>query len=436
MIKSKIVFVWRFQTNNCGDLASSPWNYLYFGSHSVERIDLAKDLRSSEVMALLEGSDLIVIGGGGLIGLTKYNAKLSYLIDRYSEKIIVWGAGSNWHNAPGQLPDLGKCCWSGIRDFPLSVTYKEFPPMALDRTTYLPCASVLDTYFLSYWKDKISSEIQRFLPSQSKRPVRILLVSNDAGNSKGSIFTSSFIEKLQKLFENSFNCSFLHIGNSKIKMTSCLDVIQSADLIFTRSYHFAYWSLLMGKPVIGIRTTSKFDSFPLKYSKYMLFSSLGKTIEFFESFEKSKLEDFVEGFIYDSIPYQGICFYMQSLLLNCFASQVIYQAIEDVESSEMFAAKYTNFLAALPYRYCAEIGVNSPIPDMKHSKICNFSKNNFTALEMQDLDAIFAHEMPAVANVIAESAEHDLNNQEEVNKYNALSKIRMMLSQYINHSLM
>ena len=85
----KAVFVWRFQTTNCGDLASSPWNYLYFQKNVTAKIDISRDLKSPAVLEILENSELIIVGGGGLLGLEKYIEKIRFIVKSYSKKIFI-----------------------------------------------------------------------------------------------------------------------------------------------------------------------------------------------------------------------------------------------------------------------------------------------------------------------------------------------------------
>ena len=76
MKKYKAVFVWRILTPNSGDLASSPWNYLYFQKNVTAKIDISRDLQSPKVLEILADSELIIVGGGGLLGLKKYTDKI------------------------------------------------------------------------------------------------------------------------------------------------------------------------------------------------------------------------------------------------------------------------------------------------------------------------------------------------------------------------
>ena len=121
MKKYKVVFVWRFQTPNCGDLASSPWNYLYFRGGLTSKIDISRDLSSNESLKVLDNSEVIIVGGGGLLGLDKYAEKIKFILNRFSRKTFIWGAGSNWPKSkpPCDLPPLNKFYFAGIRDFPL-----------------------------------------------------------------------------------------------------------------------------------------------------------------------------------------------------------------------------------------------------------------------------------------------------------------------------
>ena len=354
MKRYKVAFVWRFLTPNCGDLVSSPWNYLYFQKDVTVKVDISRDLTRPEILEIFDNSEIIIVGGGGLLGLDKYTDKINFIFSKYSSKVFIWGAGSNWPRSkpPLELPSLNNCYFSGVRDFPLSVTYQQFPRESIKDSTYLPCASSLDIYFLLHWKSELLIKKNKFVEKNSRRPLKILFSANDAGKQSQS-FPSSFVKKIEYIFSSHFDCQSSTIGNSNIRMLSCLDAIQSADLVFTRSYHFAYWSFLLGKPVIAIPTSSKFNSFPLVYNKYLLFSSCAEILEFISASNLTKIEEFV----FSSSYQKNIHFYLQSLLLNLGAAHTLYEKLRDNTSYRLFVSKYNELLKTIPAKTYNEIGV-------------------------------------------------------------------------------
>ena len=426
----KAVFVWRFQTPNCGDLASSPWNYLYLQKNVTARIDISRDLQSPAVLEILENSELIIVGGGGLLGLEKYIEKIRFIVKNYSKKTFIWGAGSNWPrlNPPLELPLLENCLFAGIRDFPLSATYDQYPEQTIRGSRYLPCASSLDLYFLLHWRRQILGRKKPTLPKGNERRLKVLFSSNDAGKQAQS-FPFSFMRKVEKVLSKNFDYSVSTIGNSNIKILSCLDAIQSADLIFTRSYHFAYWGLLLGKPVIAIPTTSKFNSFPSAYSNYLLFSSCSEVLKFISSVNTSMFEEF----IFKPSTSHYIHYYLQSLLLNLSAAHKMYSWIGDLESYKIFSSKYYDLLKILPTKVFSDIGINlntSPQSDSCSSLIS--SKTSLTASEVDKLMTLYSGASPLLAdnaiNQSVELSEIDLQDY----KYLALNNIQNSISDQVN----
>ena len=426
----KAVFVWRFQTPNCGDLASSPWNYLYLQKNVTARIDISRDLQSPAVLEILENSELIIVGGGGLLGLEKYIEKIRFIVKSYSKKTFIWGAGSNWPrlNPPLELPLLENCLFAGIRDFPLSATYDQYPKQTIRGSRYLPCSSSLDLYFLFYWRRKILGRKKTILPKSNQRCLKVLFSSNDAGKQAQS-FPFSFMKKVEKVLSKNFDYSVSTIGNSNIKILSCLDAIQSADLIFTRSYHFAYWGLLLGKPVIAIPTTSKFNSFPSAYNNYLLFSTCSEVLKFISSVNTSMFEKF----IFKPCNSPDIHYYLQSLLLNLSAAHKMYSWIGDLESYKIFSSKYYDLLKILPTKVFSDIGINlntSPQSDSCSSLIS--SKTSLTASEVDKLMTLYSGVSPLLAdnaiNQSVELSEIDLQDY----KYLALNNIQNSISDQVN----
>ena len=433
MKKYKVAFVWRFQTPNCGDLVSSPWNYLYFLRDDTTRIDISRDLKSKELMEIFDNADAIIVGGGGLLGLDKYMEKIEFIVDKYYEKTFVWGAGSNWPRLkpPSEIPQINKCLFSGIRDFPLSVTYQDFPMRSIEGTTYLPCASALDMYFLSYWKGKILNQKKSSRTSKiSRRSLKILFSSNDSGKQSQS-FPSSFMRNIELSLSKHFDCTITTIGNSNTQMLGCLDAIQSADLIFTRSYHFAYWSFLLGKPVIAIPTTSKFNSFPSAHNRYLLFPSCQPVLEYISSSNHSEIAEFV----FNTTHYNSIHYYLQSILLNLAAAYRLYAQLEDIDSYKIFASKYHDLLKHVPAKIFNEIGVFPKKSKQSVDLPSGLSKTAFTMAELQRLKTLYSGRALLADNAINHTIQLS-DHSVEYQKLGALRHIQSTLNYQVNHLIL
>ena len=428
----KAAFVWRFQTPNRGDLASSPYQYLLFREDAIAKVDISRDLNCPKVLKIFDNSEVIIVGGGGLLGLEKYIDKIRFFVKNYSKKTVIWGAGSNWPrlHPPVELPSLENCLFAGIRDFPLSATYDQYPEQRIRGSRYLPCASSLDLYFLLYWKKQILGRKKQTSHKSDKPRLKVLFSSNDAGK-QAQFFYSSFMKEVEKVLSDNFDYKFSTIGNSNMSMSSCLSAIQSADLIFTRSYHYAYWSLLLGKPVIAIPTTSKFNSFPLPYNRYLLFSSCSEVLKFISPANIST----IKKFIFKPPSSCNIHYYLQSLLLNLSAARKMYCQIGDLQSYKKFSSKYYDLLKILPNKVFSDIGIH--VKTSRQSESCSFlslSKTSFTACEVQNLMMLHSGGPLLADNAINNPVKLSESNPQDY-KYLALNTIQNSISDQVNCSI-
>lgn len=335
----KIVFVWRFLTPNRGDLSSSPWNYLFFPGGACVKIDISHDLASKEKVSIFNEADLIILGGGGLLGMDKYLPKIDFLANSFGHKLFVWGAGSNWYQPPATLPRLGNVFQVGLRDHPMSESYQEYPEGLAISSSYLPCASALHTYFLAYWAARANFHSgSNVFANDRKASLKILVSVNDAGKAEHG-FGSKFFDQLENLLLNYPAFKYQLLGNSRLQIESCLDAIRWADIVVTRSYHCAYWGSLMGKVVLSLPTTSKFRSFSPLATGYHSFGSSDQIIErlpavFAESLKNDRFHDLANS----------IAFYRDSLSLNCKAACLAYSKLDLEEYFSMFYEKYSDLL--------------------------------------------------------------------------------------------
>lgn len=230
-----IINVFRKETPNRGDLASAPMNYVV-STHKICSLDVQEcDGSASKNESLLASANAIIIGGGGLLDFEKFDAALKNILSNYGNKTVIWGVGSNSTDGFVSSGMTDKAALVGVRDFP--------PRDSL--TEWVPCASCLHPMFRrlavlrrlnarkSVWRRKVS---------------RIGIVENNAGRNPISIDPCGFeVEK---------------VGNKKTDMEEMLRFINSKTLVVSNSYHGCYWATLLGVPVIGVPTSSKFRFFP------------------------------------------------------------------------------------------------------------------------------------------------------------------------------
>ena len=260
----KYVVAHRADPNNVGDIASNPLQY-FLPRDEYEIIDVA----SLDKTAYREDVPLIV-GGGGLIGnnfmgedylsqllessdklqlerlwaeswnisnpqyselYKEFNIKYQDLISSTMEKIspistlrYVWGAG---HNSPDDV-EFTKIRWPKVLSRYRHVGIRDYSETS--RFAWAPCASCMH-------------------PALTKT----YAVKND-------VIWFEHKKQMIKDFGNDPIPRFINSGNN-IEQT--IELLGSANIILTNSYHGAYWGTLLKKRVIvvGGGWSSKFKFF-------------------------------------------------------------------------------------------------------------------------------------------------------------------------------
>jgi hypothetical protein len=268
MNKPKFTVVHRADQNNVGDLASNPLQY-FLKPEEYQVVDITR-INETEYNSNLP----MVVGGGGLIGNELFgdvipsllpSADLNQLIqiqkqewklkdpanEKFHEEFMfahrnfvkkyinlikprtspryIWGAG---HNGPLDkrgdadilYPDwLMNFDTVGVRDWD-----KNQP--------WVPCASCMH-------------------PALYKK----YAIKNDV----------VFFEHKKQLIKNFGNDSIPRFINSGSNIDQTIELLGSANIILTNSYHGAYWGVLLGKKVIVVDPwSSKFLS--LKHAPWLL----------------------------------------------------------------------------------------------------------------------------------------------------------------------
>lgn len=204
----KFAYIYRLDTDNPGDLHSSPMHYI--GDRQGIVVDVFTDnIPEMEV-------DVLVIGGGALMTNKKFVRNLNTKLENiHARHTVVWGVGFEPNNI-----DIG------IKNqFDLFST-REYK---LDSTVdWVPCISALHPMF-----DEISN----------------MPVVNDF------LVVDHFKRTIP------FNKPHTRIINRPNNIRTLLGQIASHNFIVTSSYHVAYWSILAGKKcaVIGDSLPGKFN---------------------------------------------------------------------------------------------------------------------------------------------------------------------------------
>lgn len=266
----KCYVVHRQDLNNVGDIASNPLQY-FMKPDEYEIVDIANIGRHH----FDEGAPVIA-GGGGLLenesftdslrdlvqpqdknqlyevantlwtecssanitARDEFMGKLSALIKEYSDKLsnsngprILWGAG---HNGTYDKKFKGKLHYANwLRDFNL-VGVRDYN----QQYKWVPCASCMH-------------------PALRKK----YTIKNDV---------IWFEHKKQMLKATEFGSDPIpRFINSGENIEQTIEILGSANIIITNSYHGAYWGTLLGKKVIVAEAwSSKFNA--MKHMPYFL----------------------------------------------------------------------------------------------------------------------------------------------------------------------
>jgi hypothetical protein len=225
---TKILGIHRCATANVGDRVSTP--LIYFDEFKdCDIIDILCDVDEAGNPSALwqskfDEADAIVVGGGGLLEMPKFEPGLARILNS-GKKVIFWGLGHNrvrmesWAGMRATYTlDLSKVSLLGTRDFGLT-------------DSWVPCASSLSKLFDA--KYEITNDVVFF----ANRGM--------AGNSQ-YIPTDIPPDRI--------------MGNDRRPMDEIVKFLGSAELVVTSSYHGAYWATLLGRKVVTIPTSSKFYS--------------------------------------------------------------------------------------------------------------------------------------------------------------------------------
>lgn len=222
-----ITNVHRINSENCGDMSSSPMNYFKLPFCQKKCItSFNRDPKQLE-------NEFTLFGGGGLF----YHNWINFL-DEYSKikknKSAIWGAGLNYHGERNNshYPEFVKNFdLVGIRDY-------------VEGLRWVPCASCMDTSF------------------NKEYPI----------NNKIVVFEH---------VENNIETDLPKFKNNQT-IEKAIAFLGSSECVITNSYHGVYWSTLLGKKVIAIpvEESSRFFFFkhpPLIKEKLSTDFSKGKS---------------------------------------------------------------------------------------------------------------------------------------------------------------
>lgn len=217
----KFAYVYRVDTENPGDLYSSPMHYLGETCNGVMIDVFAQDIPSMNV-------DALIIGGGALFTNKKFLRNLAHKLEIITAKhTVVWGVGFEAANVDIEIKN----------QFSLFSTreHKLNPDIP-----WVPCVSALSDVFNS---------IESVLPT------------------KDFLVVDHFKRSID------FDQPHTRIINRPNSMRNIIEQIADHRFVITSSYHVAYWSILAGRrcAVIGESLPKKFNRmkhFPVKAKQW------------------------------------------------------------------------------------------------------------------------------------------------------------------------
>jgi hypothetical protein len=213
----KIIFTNVNFRGNAGDFWSSPLKYYNFDGYPIEHVHFM------DIWNAIEGSpdkkdyiikdSLVVIGGGGLI-TTEGNflqQTTEFLVN--NNKVIFWGIGSNTFEKPSyDILYHPNVVLSGVRDIVYDLN-----------TEYLPCVSCKHVLFDRDYREENSIGIIE----HPRHPIEI--------------------EGIEKI-------------NNQSDIEEIINFIGKQRTILSSTYHGTYWSQLLNKKVLYVKTTDKVNS--------------------------------------------------------------------------------------------------------------------------------------------------------------------------------
>ena len=213
----KFAYIHRFDTENPGDLHSSPMHYLGDTRNGIIVDIFANDIPEMTV-------DAVIVGGGALLTNKKFERNLNAKLDRIKSKhTVAWGIGYEPKNIDNSTLD---------RFDLFSTREHKIDP----NISWVPCSSCLHSVFTEY---------------ESTAPNKDFLV----------------VDHFKRSID--FDKTHTRIINRPNSIRNIVEQIAQHRFVLTSSYHVAYWSILMGRrcAVIGDSLPGKFNRmkhFPVK----------------------------------------------------------------------------------------------------------------------------------------------------------------------------
>lgn len=211
----KNIFLYATNTSNVGDLLSSPSLYFEFGGEG-QAADLVSAINENDIA--WREADAVVIGGG--IHSWIFRDKMYW--ERISAKnLFAWGIG-NTAKLPFAKAAIDRFKLIGVRDWKSAQINKR-------NVVYVPCASCMNTAF------------DLPVPATPEHEY-VFYIINGTKTLRGLGDGCPVMDNYGDFVES-------------------IRFLSSAEVVFTDSYHGAYWATLLGRKVVVLDRREKFKSF-------------------------------------------------------------------------------------------------------------------------------------------------------------------------------
>ncbi len=248
----RLLNIYRKDARNAGDLKSSPFLYFSFNADR-ESVDILKAGEISD----LSSYDAVIIGGGGLLEEKWFMPILVDIRRNCHAKTIIWGTGLNHHFYEETIcfaPSLAvryRQLWDRLSKG--RIFGRRLPaPKKIDSSRHNAWLKTCDLvgvrdYGLPFdWVPCASCMVARLDDYRNITPTHPLIAIDHPDFCK---------------IELSGIPCFSNLGND---FDGILSFIASGETVLCASYHAAYWAILMGRKVIVVPWSEKFQR--LKYS--------------------------------------------------------------------------------------------------------------------------------------------------------------------------
>jgi len=268
MIKLKFTVVHRADRNNVGDLASNPLQYfLKPEEYQVVDITQTKETKYDSTLPM-------VVGGGGLVANEFFGNIVASLLPSADLNQLLQMQQHKWTLKDPSNEEIHKKFLVSHRQF-IKKFMDKIAPIAVPRHIWgvghngpLDKRGDAEIVFPDWLMNFDQVGIRDWNQNQPWAPCASCM--HPALYKKYSIKNDViFIEHKKQLIKNFGNDSIPRFVNSGSNIDQTIELLGSANIILTNSYHGAYWGVLLGKKVIVVEPwSSKFLN--MKHAPWIL----------------------------------------------------------------------------------------------------------------------------------------------------------------------